>query len=139
MVLLICGCTSKEMKEYNSLVDELKNISTTKEEDTLSIKVEVEKLSSDLYNYRALIDKPDYEITDVVAILITEEEDTYPSIGIFEEKISLNKDSKEKGIKLSGYIKEKTNDFKLYVSYKKEGKLIKNYYIVDNVTYIEND
>ena len=144
ITIVLCSCTNKEKQElnnYKNLVNELKSTSIYKENDSLNISVELEKLSDNYYNYRVLIDKPDFEIKDIVALVITNEEtdELYPSMGIFEEKISLSKESKEKGIKLSGYTTNKNITFKVYISYLKDNKEEKYYYIIDNPTYIDKE
>ena len=137
-IFLLCSCTSNkniELKTYNNLVKELREKEETITTEELNISVEVEKLE-EIYNYRVLIDKPEFNISDVVALVITDEEELYPSIGIFDDKISLTKESKEKGIKLSGYTNNKDIKFKVYISFTKDNKEYKNYYVIDNVTYL---
>ncbi len=140
-ILLLTACQfseSKELKKYRELIDILNNRITSFTCDDLEVKVEVEYLTNNIYNYRALINKPDYPINEVEALLISsEKEDIYPSIGIFDNKVSLNEETKEKGIKLSGYTYKKDSKYRLYLSYKSDNKTYKCYYIIDNPTYIE--
>ena len=71
-------------------------------------------------------------MNEVEALLIHNKQsvNSFPSIGIFDKKISLNESTK-KGIKLGGYLERVENaTFKLLVKYKnKEGKNEKYYYI----------
>ena len=139
IVLLLCSCTNKKNNErYNELVNELKNVTSSTENIDIDIEVEVEYLKDNLKNYRILINKPDFEMKNITALAITnEEEDMYPSIGIFDDKITLNKDSKNKGIKLSGYFEREDIEFKVYINFTKEGKDYTYYYLADKVTYYE--
>ena len=141
IIPFLCACSSKQdkaLEEYNSILNDLKNVTKSSICADLTVNMEVEKLSEELYNYRALIDKPSFKITDVTALLYNEENEINPSIGIFDKKETFNKNDKEKGIKLSGYITIPSEDYKLFISYKKEGKLNKCYYVLNNVTYIDS-
>jgi len=65
---------------------------------------------------------------DIEAILIHDKEtdNVFPSLGIFEDKITLKNESKELGIKLTGYVENGDNmnfkDIPLEISYKNVGE-----------------
>lgn len=132
---LLTACKTKENeseKIYNSYIEELKNIENKKVNEDLTVKFIIEKLDNNYLSYNALIDKNDLVMNEVEALLIHDKQsvNSFPSIGIFDEKISLNESTK-KGIKLGGYL-ERVEDatFKLLIKYKsKEGKSEKYYYI----------
>lgn len=134
-IFLLTGCNkvSDEYKTYSSYVDELKNVSKSIESEEIKVEISVEELTKNYYNYKAIVDRNSNEMKDIEAILIhdKETEDAFPSIGIYEEKISLTNEDKQKGIKLSGYIKDIEDiTFKLLLKYKdSEGNNKKYYYI----------
>ena len=140
-ILLLCACTSSEktkLKKYDSLVEKLRAVEESTDPIDIDIEVEVEKLEDNTNNYRVLINKSDFDMVDITALAITNEENTtYPSIGIFDDKVTISKDSTEKGIKLSGYFTREDVMFRVYVSFKKDGKTKEYYYIVDKVTYFD--
>ena len=76
-------------------------------------------------------------MNDIEALLIHNKVDdnVFPSIGIFDEKISLDDNTDKAGIKLSGYV-ENINDieFKLFIKYKNEENIEKKYYYVDKIS-----
>lgn len=132
-LLTACNKVSDEYKTYSSYIDELKNVDMSIENEEINVEISVEELTKNYYNYKAIVDRNSNEMNDIEAILIhdKETEDAFPSVGIYEEKISLTKEDKQKGIKLSGYIKDIENiTFKLLLKYKdREGNNKKYYYI----------
>ena len=134
-ILLLVGCNNKNL--YDVYKDELNNINESSKDIPLTIKVETEKLNDSLYVYRALIDKNDEDMKDIEALLIhnKESENAFPSMGIFEDKKSIYKDSEKKGIKLSGYVEDIDNiEFKLLIKYKNKDDEVVKYYYVENMT-----
>lgn len=132
---LLTACKTKENeseKTYNFYIEELKNVENEKVNENLTVKFIIEKLDNNYLSYNVLIDKNDLVMNEVEALLIHNKQsvNSFPSIGIFDKKISLNESTK-KGIKLGGYLERVENaTFKLLVKYKnKEGKNEKYYYI----------
>ena len=135
-LVLLTACYKQKGKIlYNELIKELMSVDKTSEDIKVDIEFEIEKFSDNLYRYSALINKGDETIKDAYALLIhnKESENAFPSIGILDDKISLNK---EKGIKLSGYVEDISEiEFKLLINYiNKDNNEVKFYSVVDNST-----
>lgn len=132
LVLLTACYKQKENILYNELIKELKNVDKTSEDIKVDIEFEIEKFSDSLYRYSALINKKDETIKDAYAILIhnKKSENAFPSIGVFDDKVSVNE---KKGIKLSGYVEDIENiEFKLLINYiNNEGNEVKCYSVED--------
>ncbi len=119
LIMIICGCTNRLDENqliYNSYVEELKELkSTNTAKDIVDIDIKLEKSSNDEITYRVTIDNPKEKMKQVEAFVYHDQktEDIYPSIGIFDEKVNLIPNLKEKdeknteGIVLVGYIKTK--------------------------------
>lgn len=141
ILLLITGCYYKANDKtlmYQKYIDELSTVTKTSEDSVLVINIEIEKLDENLYNYRALINKSG-TMKNIEAILLhnKETDDIFPSIGIFDDKITLSDD--KAGVKLAGYIEEIDNiEFKLLIKYtNEENKEVKYYYVEENPTIID--
>lgn len=140
-LILLSGCTinNESLDKYNNYIKELKSISVlTTEKLPLDIDVIVEKYDDNLYSYSAIINRNDEEMNEVEALLIhnKETENIFPSLGIFDDKISV----KDKhGIKLSGYVENIENiEFRLMISYiNQDNKRLKYYYVTDKPTIID--
>lgn len=125
--LLLASCTTSK---YGIYINELNNATNSSENIPISINIETEKITDDLYVYRALIDKNEEVMNQVVALLIhnKETENAFPSIGIYDEKINVNN---EKGIKLSGYVESIEDiEYKLYIEYINKDNEKKEYYYI---------
>ena len=142
-IFFLTACTyekeSDEFKLFNKYISELKSIEESSVNSPLVININVEKISEDLYIYTALINKNEEKMNDVLALLIhnKESENAFPSVGIFDDKVTITE--KEKGIKLSGYV-ENIEDiiFRLYIEYKAEdNEIVKYYYIYDSTNNLE--
>lgn len=119
LIMIICGCTNRLDENqliYNSYVEELKELkSTNTAKDIVDIDIKLEKSSNDEITYRVTIDNPKEKMKQVEAFVYHDQqtEDIYPSIGVFDEKVNLIPNLKEKdeknteGIVLVGYIKTK--------------------------------
>lgn len=101
---------------YNSYVEELKELKKTNTaKEIVDVDIELEKSENNEITYRVTIDNPKEEMKDVEAIVYHNEEtqDTYPSVGVFNEKVNLipgleendNEDKEE--VVLIGHIKTK--------------------------------
>ena len=108
------------------------------------ITISLDKITETEIVYNAIVDNPKEKITNVVALVINDQETSkmYPSIGIFDEKIKLipsnseKKDDNVKGIALVGYIpfdktiEEFSGTFKVLVEFVNlKGEKQKVYYI----------
>ena len=119
LIMIICGCTNRLDENqliYNSYVEELKELkSTNTAKDIVDIDIKLEKSSNDEITYRVTIDNPKEKMKQVEAFVYHDQqtEDIYSSIGVFDEKVNLIPNLKEKdeknteGIVLVGYIKTK--------------------------------
>jgi len=136
--ILLIGCSNKEtkqMKIYDDYIEYLESVDKSSKDIPFNVEISVNKITDGLMSYKALIDKEDLTMNDIEAILIHDKksENAFPSIGIFEDKISLDKNSTEKGVKLNGYIEEQEEvEFKLLIKYKDENKKEKKYVYVYN-------
>jgi hypothetical protein len=150
-IFILTGCNSysKEKEIYNDMIKDLNNKIIINEELPFSIDVLLEKDIEEELTYKVIIDNPKEEIRNIKAIVIHNfnTNDIYPSIGIFDDKLSLipNKIDSEnnivKGIVLVGYIKynDSINNFngiiKLLLEYEdKGGNHQKVYYQYQNKT-----
>ena len=117
---IVCGCNKVNNKdiydEYVSKLRESEEVSCP----LIDVSFNVTEISSDYINYYVLINRNDSVMNDIRAILIHDKETSnlFPSIGIYDDKVSLSKKSDKLGVKLSGYLEvnESTN-FKLYLEY----------------------
>ncbi len=134
-LILLTGCIKKEesmeLKKYNKYILELKEKEIKEENIPLSIKINVEEYKNNILSYTALIDRNDLVMKNIEAILIhnIETENAFPSTGIFDEKLTLDDSSKEKGIKLTGYVeKQEKIEFRLMIKYKDQNNKEQKYY-----------
>ena len=123
-IILLTGCIKNDETKYlyTSYIEELKSADTSTQTD-IDISINVSKLDNGLLTYTALINKGNHTMKNIVAILIHDKESTneFPSIGIYDEPISLDSSSEQKGIKLTGYIEEHQEiTFKLLLEYTDE-------------------
>jgi len=152
-LFLITGCTSekinKEKDIYDNMIDDLKEQSIFDNDLPFNIDIVFEKDISSELTYTVVIDSPKEEIKNISAIAIhdCETEDIYPTIGIFDDKLSLISNVIDvdnnivEGIILVGYIKYNgsINDFdgiiKVLIEYEnKNGNNKKVYYQYQNKT-----
>lgn len=136
--ILLVGCgneETKQMKIYDDYIEYLESVEKSSEDIPFKVEITVNKITDGILSYKALIDKENLNMNDIEAILVHDKksENAFPSIGIFEDKISLDDKSTEKGVKLSGYIEEHESiEFKLLIKYKDENKKEKKYVYVYN-------
>ena len=138
-IFLIIGCSkseSKELKMYNAYVKELKNIEESNTDIPFEINIKVNKLENNILSYTALLDRKNITMKNIEALLIHDKktENSFPSIGIFEETITLDENNKEKGIKLTGYLNnDNTNiTFKFMIKYTDNEEKEHKYYLIYN-------
>lgn len=149
ITFLICifalfGCTNKtKLEKDNYLVfkEELleQENFTSKEELPFDLNISVDKINEEEVSYRAIIDNPKENMNNITALLVHDyiNEEIFPSIGIFDDKINLIVGNNEiKGINLVGYIKtekELNLNLRLYVEYDNDlGEIKKIYYKTTN-------
>ena len=140
-MFILSGCTIKNeaQDKYNEYIEDLKSVEVlTMEKPPIDIDITIEKYDDNLYSYSAIINKNEEEMNEVLALLIhnKETENVFPSIGIFDDKISV----KDKhGIKLSGYVENIENiEFRLVISYTNQNnRRLKYYYVTENPTIID--
>ena len=137
LIFFICGCTSSEKKEYLSYIEELKEVKESSKDYPFNIEVKYDKITKKEIRYQVIIDAVKEDISDIsiIAYHNKKTEDIFPSMGIFDDKESLLKNSKPSGLILVGYIPYKGNleDFKItmkvLVKYKINNKEYKIHYV----------
>lgn len=137
-MIILCGCKSDESEEfvyYKSLVKELSEVGESSKDIPVNTQIIVEEIPNNFLRYTVIINRNGIIMKDIEAIIIHDKEtnNVFPSIGIYEDKITLDESSKELGIKLTGYV-EKYNklDFKAMIKYKDEEGNNKKYYYIYN-------
>lgn len=147
LCILLTGCgkeekISKEVQTYQNIVEKLKSQSFQNTELPCHLEVSLEKSNSGKLMYTVTLDEPKEEMYQVKAVFISlkETENSYPSIGIFDENLNMipNQVDQEKnivkGIVLVGYLKTSKNPkeyhdtFRLYLEYQTKDKKIKTVY-----------
>ena len=133
-IILLCGCSntdSEELKEYKKYVNDLKNAEKTTSNLPFDIEIYVDKIVETEVMYRIIIDNPKTPLRNITALVTHDKytKDVFPSVGIFDDKLSLipnviNKSSNYvEGIILVGYIpfdediKDLNSNFKLLFKY----------------------
>ena len=132
--LILVGCTKKisvEQEEYNRLVDSLMNNDTITSDIPFDINLETEVLVDEI-RYTLAISNVKVKVTNLKAVAYHNypTSDVFPSIGIFDDPVTLEPNGSSKGVILVGYIpynEEKTN-YKLYVSYEYDNKVYEVYW-----------
>ena len=147
LCVLLTGCgkeeeISKELETYQNIVEALKEKSIKNEELPCHLEVSLEESNSGELMYTVTLDEPKEEMYQVQAVFISlkEKENSYPSVGIFDDKLNMipnqvnHKKNIVKGIVLVGYLntsktpKEYHDTFRLYLKYKTKDKKIKTIY-----------
>ncbi len=146
LCILLTGCSkeevSKEMQQYQNILNQLKTESIKNKELPCHLEVSLEKSTSGELMYTVTLDEPKEEMYQVQAVFISlkEKENSYPSVGIFDDKLNMipnqvnHKKNIVKGIVLVGYLntsktpKEYHDTFRLYLKYKTKDKKIKTIY-----------
>lgn len=131
---VISGCSKKiseEQREYNRLVDNLANSHENSSDIPFDITLETEVLVDEI-RYTLAISNVKEKITDLKALAYHDykTDDVFPSIGIFDSKVTLEPNGTSKGVILVGYMpynEEKVN-YKLYVSYKIDNEVYEVYW-----------
>ena len=139
-IILLVGCTSKEQKvlesNYYSFIESTeKCVYDSEEVPPFDTTITLEVLNDNTLIYRMYLDNPKEDIYNIEAMIIHNKktEDIFPSSGLYEEKLNLVMDQKNKGyikgIILNGYIdytgdiNEVGTDFKVLVRYQDKFKI----------------
>lgn len=142
-ILLIClmlvGCTrSVERNTYLKLVDKLENIQEFTEEVPFDIEIKLNQVIDNELSYKLIVDNVQVDIDDLEVLVIHDQKtsDIFPSIGIFDDEVSLKKDDvSTKGIILVGYIEtdipveEFKAEFRVYLKYKIDNQVQIKYFL----------
>jgi len=140
-LIFLVGCTN-EVEENKYAYLEYKHVLEEKEEFTEREEIEfntyfnIERENEEVVNYSIAIKEPSIDMHNVKALLIHDyvQDEAFPSVGILDSPVELEKDSEDKII-LEGKI-QTTEDitnvkFKLYLEYiDNEGIENKIYYRV---------
>lgn len=121
LCFLLVGCSNSVYDDY---VKELKN-SEASSEIPFDIEFNIDNVNENRIIYQVIIDNPKVDASNVKALVIhdAKTEDIFPSVGIVDEAINLNK---QKGIILMGYI-NKTEDINFKVLIETDQKYVYNY------------
>lgn len=142
-LLLLVGCSTKEEDEKYAYLEYKNDLETQKvydDEDSLDFDIYFNivrnKDDTEKVDYSIVIDGPEINMYNVKALLVHDymNEDAFPSVGIFDDPVTLKKDSADK-IKLNGTINTTADtgniNFKLYLEYTDDnGEENKIYYEV---------
>lgn len=141
LLLLLVGCTNNVEQNriaYLEYKNELEQQETFVMEDEMHFNIyfNIERKNEEVVNYSVIINEPTIDMYNVKALLIHDyyQDEVFPSVGIFDNKIDLKKDN-ENNIKLFGTIQTSEDIsnvcFKLYLEYQDEnGEENKIYYEV---------
>lgn len=137
-ICLLSGCSkevSAEQKQYNSLIEKLETVEVSTNNNPFDILLKTEVLVDEI-RYTITINNVKEKLDNIYAIAYHNypTSDVFPSIGIFDSKISLEPNGKDKGIVLVGYLPyhEEKVTYKLYVNYEMNGKQYETYWISTN-------
>lgn len=138
VVFSLTGCMKKDVsqKTYQSWYQELQEVRKSDEEFPFTISANIEELVNGEYMYHVIIDEIKEPVENIRAMVIhdMETEDVFPSIGLFDDPVSLsgNQESEAKGIALVGYFKKTENSItlKVKIEYTKKEKSYTQYKIL---------
>lgn len=115
LIIFLTGCTNEKedvKSEYiamkNNLIEE--KIDNKKEELPLDITINIDRTGEELINYQVILNNPKYNMYNIKAMVVHNyySEEIYPTIGVFDEKEELLKDTDNK-LELTGTIKTTKN------------------------------
>lgn len=127
VLLLLTGCTNKVEEdkyaylEYKNNLEEQKDF-VSQESLEFNTYFNLVRETEEKVTYSLVIDSPKVNMNNVKALLIHDfvTDDIFPSVGIFDEPVTLHKDSNDK-IVLEGSIQTiddiSDTKFKLYLEY----------------------
>lgn len=137
-LFLLVGCTNKVEEEKYAYLEYKSNLEEQEEfasQDSLEFNTyfDLERENEEVINYSLVIDNPKVNMNNVKALLIHDfaVEDVFPTVGIFDDAVTLKVDSGDKII-LKGNIqtnKDISNvKFKLYLEYTSDDGTLNNIY-----------
>lgn len=135
--LFLCGCSSvnSSRKVYNEYVDTLKGVKEEKMCSLIEVTFKIDEITEDYINYYALINRNGNVMKNIEALLIHDKKtiNSFPSIGIYDEDVSLINEEDKLGVKLSGYLEVNENTiFKLLLKYVDKDNVKKECYYIYN-------
>ena len=127
VLLLLTGCTNKVEEEKYAYLEYKNNLEEQKDfvsQESLEFNTyfNLVRETEEKVTYSLVIDSPKVNMNNVKALLIHDfvTDDVFPSVGIFDEPVTLHKDSNDK-IYLEGIIQTiddiSDTKFKLYLEY----------------------
>lgn len=137
-VILLCACTINDDKNkiYEEYINTLMDTREYKACEELTVSFYVKEVDENYLNYYVLINRNNNIMKDIEGILIHDKTsiNSFPSIGIYDEKVSLVNESDKQGVKLSGYLEiVESAKFSLLIKYidkdnnKRECSYVYNY------------
>lgn len=132
LLIIISGCTNKVEEEKNAYLSyksdlEEKEEFTDNDKLDFNIYFDINRVSDEMLAYSLIINDINVDMYKVKALLIHDffTDDVFPSVGIFEEPLTLHKNTADK-VELKGVINtDKDNldiKFKLYLEYEDENQ-----------------
>ena len=106
-LLLLTGCENQQNKEYYQAVEELQSVSTFDTEKDFQLELSVVPFTDRELQYQLILDEPNVLMQDIQLLVIHDQEtdDIFPSLGILDEKVTLDPEHMTtKGIILTGYL-----------------------------------
>lgn len=114
LLSLLVGCSKPTT--YDNYVTALKQETVTSENIPFDVNIYMDEVTESKWIYQVVIDNAEKEMKDIKALVIhdVKTKDVFPSVGIVDEPITLNEQTK--GINLIGYVDKKEEiEFKIFV------------------------
>lgn len=115
LFILLIGC-SKPTSTYDFYVTTLKQENIASEYVPFDVNIYMDEVNESKWIYQVVIDNAQEELRNIKALVIhnVKTKDVFPSVGIVDETITLN--GQTKGINLIGYVDKKEEiEFKILV------------------------
>ena len=130
LLFLLVGCTNKSEEDKIAYLEYKKELEQTEifhkeEEIDFNTYFNIEREDEEVVSYSIIINEPNIDMYKVKALLIHDyyQEEAFPSVGIFNDDVELQKNSEDKII-LTGKIQTLEDisnvNFKLYLEYQDE-------------------
>ncbi|MGM9882158.1 MAG: hypothetical protein ACI31S_04880 [Bacilli bacterium] len=141
LLFLLVGCTNKVEEEKNNYLTYKSNLQEKEEFDNeeeldFNTYFNIQRENAEKINYSLVIEDPKIDMYNIKALLIHDYvvEDVFPTVGIFDDAVTLLSGSNDK-ITMQGSIQTEedisSTKFKLYIEYEdKDGLENKVYYEV---------
>lgn len=123
MLLLLSGCQNKEEEAKNEYIAYKNNLlsRTDYEEDIpLDIVVDIKRKDTESVSYKVILSNSKENMHNIKAMVVNNynNEDVFPSVGLFNEKEELLVENTDKEITLKGNIETTKNISKLKLNLK---------------------